>query len=103
MKTTIYLNPECSKCKEALCMLEDRNEEIEIIRYLETPPSKKELQQLISQLGITAEQLVRKSEPVYLELFSEGKYSDEEWLEILASNPILIQRQIVTKHNKDII
>jgi arsenate reductase len=103
MKTIIYHNPRCSKCREALCLLEDHKEDIEIREYLQTPPSKKELQQLIKQLGIKAEQLVRKSEGLYKENFADRKYTGKEWIDILTKNPILIERPIVIKNNKAII
>ncbi len=44
--TTIYHNPRCRKSRETLKILEDQGETIEIIKYLENPPSKQELKQL---------------------------------------------------------
>jgi arsenate reductase len=103
MKTVIYYNPKCSKCREALCILEEKKEDIEIVKYLETPPTKKELTQLLKLLGIKAEQLVRKSEDLYKNEYRDRSLSNKEWIEVMVNNPILIERPIVIKNNKAII
>jgi arsenate reductase (glutaredoxin) len=54
-------------------------------------------------LGTTAEQLVRKSEPIYKEKFEGKEFSEDEWLDIFVQFPILIERPIVVKDDKAII
>jgi len=39
----IYHNPKCGKSREGLAILEKANIEFEIIKYLNTPPTKAEL------------------------------------------------------------
>jgi arsenate reductase len=45
--TTLYHNPRCSKSRQALHILEEEGETIEIVKYLENPPSHQELKQII--------------------------------------------------------
>ena len=54
-------------------------------------------------LGMKAEQLVRKKEPLYKEKYEGKKISNSEWIKILNENPILIERPIVVKDGKAII
>ncbi|MES2558799.1 MAG: arsenate reductase (glutaredoxin) [Bacteroidota bacterium] len=103
MKTIIYHNPSCSKSCETLSILEETYEEVTIIDYVNNPPGITELTQLIAQLGIAPEQLVRKNEPIYLEQFNDTHYTDDEWIVILSRHPILIERPIVVKDGKAII
>lgn len=103
MKTIIYHNMSCSKSCETLSILQDEHEEVTIIDYVNNPPGVLELTVLIAQLGITPEQLVRKNEPVYLELFKDAVLTDAEWIEVLSKHPILIERPIVVKNGKAII
>lgn len=91
----IYFNPECSKCKEAKEILDSSACEYEIRNYLETAPSVNELKELVSKLGCKAEDLVRKTEPLFINEFSSNNYSEQEWIELLCENPVLLQRPIV--------
>ena len=61
----IYHNPRCSKSRQALAMLQEAGYEVEVIEYLNTPPTPDELADVINKLGITSEQLVRKKELLF--------------------------------------
>lgn len=103
MATIIYHNRSCSKSCEALSILEHAHEDVTIIDYVANPPGILELTVLITQLGITPEQLVRKNEPIYLEQYKEAQLTDAEWIAAMARHPILIERPIVVKNGKAII
>lgn len=99
----IYHNPRCSKSREALGLLEDNNCEIEIREYLKEPPTKKELKQLIKKTGGKPFDIVRKSEPLYIEKYKGEKLTDAQWIKVLSENPILIERPIVIDGEKAIV
>ncbi len=103
MKTIIYHNPRCSKSREALNILLVHAEDVEVINYLKAVFSEKELIELISKLGIKPEMLVRKNEPLFKENFSDKKYTDKQWVDILINNPSLIERPIVVKGKNAVI
>jgi len=103
MKTIIYHNPSCSKSREALNLLIDQKEDIEIINYMEGKLSKEELIDILNKLGVDPEVLVRKSEKIYKESFAEKNFTKNQWIDILVNNPILIERPIVVKGKKAII
>ena len=99
--TTIYHNPRCSKSRASLAALEERGIEPTIIKYLETPPSREELREVLKKLGMNAEQIVRKGEALYKELgLKDKQLSNEEWIDVLAANPKLIERPIVVNGNR---
>ncbi len=99
----IYHNPRCAKSRQTLQLIQEAGREAEIIEYLKTPPSEKELKDLIQKLGIAAEDLVRKNEAIYKEKYKGKKFSEEEWLKILSENPKLIERPIVVKGPKAVL
>lgn len=99
----IYHNPRCSKCREALDLLEGNNCSIEIREYLKEPPTKKELKELLGKLKCKAEALVRKSEPIYKEKYADTKYTETQWIKILSENPILIERPIVIDGERAVV
>lgn len=102
-KVTLYYNPRCSKCREALCMLEDKGVKADIIEYLKTPPTEKELKDLLKKLDLKPNEIIRKKEPLFEAKFKNKKLSDAEWIKVLCKNPILIERPIAIDGNKAVI
>lgn len=100
MKTTIFHNPRCSKSRETLSLLEEKEENIEVIKYLENTPTKEELEKIIGLLGILPIQLVRTKETVWIENYKNKELSTEEVIQAMVDNPKLIERPIVIKNNK---
>jgi arsenate reductase len=99
LMTTIFHNPRCSKSRAAVELLESRELDFAIIKYLEEPPSEKELAEIVKMLGVNPQQLVRKGETLFKELgLGDQNLSEEQWISILAANPKLIERPIVI-HN----
>ncbi len=99
----IYHNPRCSKSREGLKIIEQSGQKFEIIKYLETPISEKELIQILSFLNIKPLNLVRKNEAIWKTDFKNKYLTDNEVIVILISNPKLIERPIVINNNKAII
>lgn len=100
---TIYHNPRCSKSRDALTILRQRDIEPTIIEYLKTPPTVVELNAVVTKLGLQPDQLVRKGEELYKAEFAGKTLDAEQWLQILADNPILIERPIVIRGDRAVI
>jgi arsenate reductase len=99
--TTIYHNPRCSKSRASLELLQSKGINPTIIKYLDTPPDRNELAQILEKLGLQAEQIVRKGERLYEELGLKSKMlSHQQWIDILVENPQLIERPIVVNGRK---
>lgn len=101
--TTLYHNPRCSKSRQALNLLEEEGETIEVVRYLENPPSHQELMQIIELLGIKPIELVRTQETAWKENFKGKKLSDEQIVDAMVQNPKLIERPIAIKGTHAVI
>ncbi len=92
----IYHNPRCRKSRETLALLQERGIEADIIEYLKTPPSTTELNDILSKLNMTPQDLMRTKESVYKELdLKNSDLTDDALIKIMAQNPILIERPIV--------
>lgn len=100
---TIYHNNRCTKSRCALEELQKSGKDFEVIYYLETPPSKAELKEIISKLGIKPLELIRKGEKIFTENYKGKNLSDEEWIDVMIARPILIERPIVISENKAVI
>ena len=65
MKVKIYHNPRCSKSRQTLEILKNKNCDIEIIEYLKVPMVLKELKDVLSKLNYEPRDLIRKGEDIY--------------------------------------
>lgn len=99
----IYHNPRCGKSRNTLAILNEKGVNVEIVEYLKEPPSKKELKNVITKLGIKPIELIRKGEEVFKSNYKDKNLSDDEWIGVMVENPILIERPIVIKGDKAII
>ena len=102
-KVTIFQNPRCSKSREAMSILKDSTCEIEIVEYLKSTPTKKELKDLLMKLGLKPFDIVRTKEDLFQKKFKNKKFTDAEWLQIIIENPILLERPIVVDGYKAVI
>ncbi len=94
----IYHNNRCSKSRNTLAILEEKNANFEIVNYLETPPSETELDSILQKLGKEPQEIVRKGEQIYKNLdLKNANLSRQEWIKTLVENPKLIERPIVVK------
>ena len=103
MSIKIYHNPKCSKSRATLSLLEEQGVDAEVVKYLETPPSKAELKELLKMLGMSARELMRTKEEVYKELGLKDVADEEALIEAMVANPKLIERPIVVKDGKAVI
>ncbi len=99
----IYHNPRCSKSRQGLAILQEAKVDFEIIEYLKTPLSEKELKAILSKLKIDAIDLVRKNEAIWKENYKGKELSNEQIIKAMAENPKLIERPIVIHKNKAVI
>ena len=99
----IYHNPRCSKSRETLKMIQEKQPGVEIVDYLKNPPSTAEIKNLLQKLNMKAEELLRKNEDIYKKQFKGKNFNEEEWIQIMSENPKLIERPIVVKGNKAVL
>ena len=102
-KLTIYHNPGCSKSRETLQLLRQNDKIPEIIEYLQTPPSKEELIQIIKMLGITPRDLLRTTEQAYIDAKLDDSVTNDLIIDAICKFPILLQRPIVISGKRAII
>jgi arsenate reductase len=99
-KMKIYHNPRCSKSRETLALLREKGFDPVVVEYLKHPPTVEELREIIQMLGIRAQDLLRKGESIYKELYKGKALEDAEWIKIMVNNPVLIERPIVVYKKK---
>ncbi len=103
-KLTIWHNPRCSKSRQTLALIEAAGREVEIIRYLEQPPSLEVIKTMLSQLGLTDPRaMMRQGEAIYKELGLKSEDDFDGLLAAMAQHSILIERPIVSNSRRAVI
>ena len=101
---TLYHNPRCSKSRQTLQLLEERGIAPEIVLYLENSPDAETLRGLLSKLGISARQLLRKGEAEYKELgLADESLSEAALIQAMVDAPKLIERPIVVRGDRAVL
>jgi arsenate reductase len=96
MQITIYHNPKCGTSRNVLAMIRNSGEEPRIIEYLQTPPSRAELIDLLARMGMAPRSLLRRKGTPYDELgLDDPGLTDDALIDHMLAHPILIERPIV--------
>lgn len=95
-KVTIWHNPRCSKSRETLALLQQRDIAPHVVEYLKTPPSAQEITQALAQLKLDARGLMRSNEESYARLKAgDPALTQTQLIEMMHIHPELIQRPVV--------
>lgn len=97
-----YHNPRCSKSRQALALLKEKNIDVQIKLYLKDGIESDEVVVLSKALGMHPSEFVRKGESEYKELGTD-EFSIEEWADIIEKAPILLERPILLKGDQAVI
>ncbi len=98
-------NPRCSKSREALALLREHGIEPEIIEYLKTPLDLATLDRLCSALQREPQDLIRFKEDLakQRDLHANDTRPRQEWLQLLAQHPVLLERPIAWQGDSAVI
>ena len=83
--------------------MRDNGHEPNVIEYLKTPPSVKELNNICKTLGKRPKDIIRKGEQEYKELKIDKIDRDDDLLKAMVRHPKLIERPIVIRGAEAII
>lgn len=103
MSVTFYWYPKCGTCRNAKKWLTQNEIEVNEIHIVENPPSRDELHELYKKSGLELKKFFNTSGMKYRELGLKDKLktaTEEEMLELLASDGMLIKRPITTDGTK---
>jgi arsenate reductase len=100
---TFYWYPKCSTCRNAKKWLEGHNFLLNEVHIVEQAPSKEVLKELFQTSGLELKKFFNTSGMKYRELGLKDKLkaaTEDEMLELLASDGMLVKRPIVTDGQK---
>ena len=92
----IYHNPRCSKSRAALARLQQAGLSPQIIKYLDTPPQRAELEALIAKLDAPASALLRDTP-------DSAGMDDAAIIAAIMAAPERLQRPIIEDERRAVI
>ena len=98
MSITIYHNPRCSKSRQTLALLEEKGITPTVIEYLQTPPSAQELDEILTKMGKSPQDILRHKEAQ-----EEGiniNAERDQLIQALVDHPRALERPIVVNGDK---
>lgn len=98
-----YWYPKCGTCRKAKKWLDEHNVSYEAIHIVESPPSKDELKEAYEKSGLPIKKFFNTSGQKYREPGVKEKVaagSDDELLDLLASDGMLIKRPLAIGNEK---
>ncbi|MGE8206544.1 arsenate reductase family protein [Heyndrickxia sp. NPDC080065] len=103
MAMTFYWYPKCGTCRKAKKWLEEHDIAFEEVHIAENPPTRQELEEFYKISGLELKKFFNTSGQKYRELGMKDRIksaSEDELLDLLASDGMLIKRPILTDHEK---
>lgn len=99
----IWVNPACSKCRSATAALDEAGVDYTVRRYLDAPPTRDELVDVLHRLQLEPWDITRANEPAAKEIglpdLPRTSEQRDRWLDALVADPALLQRPILTAHD----
>lgn len=93
---TIYHNPDCGTSRNTLALIRNSGVEPVVIEYLNTPPGRPKLVELIVAMGMPVRSALRKKSTPYDELkLDDPNWTDDQLIDFMVQHPILMNRPIV--------
>lgn len=100
---TVWHNPKCAKSREAVKMVEEKGEEVTVVKYMDELKTRDEIKSMLKLLGVSARELMRTKEDIYKELGLAKESDESKLIDAMAAHPKLIERPILIEGNKAII
>jgi arsenate reductase len=96
MDVTIYHNPACGTSRNTLALIRHAGIEPTVIEYLQDPPSRETLVELIAAAGLGVREAMRQNVTPFVERgLDDPALSDETLIAAMLREPILINRPFV--------
>ena len=95
-----YHNARCTKSREALQLLQEKNISPEIVEYMKEPLTPAEIEEILDKLDMDAIDLVRKKEKVWKEEFADKELTEDEVILAMIEYPQLMERPILVNGDK---
>jgi arsenate reductase len=102
-QATIYHNPRCTKSRQAMQVVDELGVDVDVVRYLDTPPDEATLRSILAKLDDPPADLVRKERWSELGVTADDVATVDGVVRVLLAHPELMQRPVVVRGDRAVI
>lgn len=96
MHIEIWHNPACGTSRNTLALIRHVGIEPTIVEYLQAPPAKARLAEIIAAAGLSVREAIREKETAFAaQGLGDPSLSDDALLDAMIATPVLINRPFV--------
>jgi arsenate reductase len=100
----VYHNPRCSKSRGALEILAERGIDADVVEYLQAPPDRAALEQILDAISDPPAALIRHDDRFReLGLDPDGYQDRDRVVALLLAHPELLQRPVIIHAGRGVI
>jgi arsenate reductase (glutaredoxin) len=100
----MFHNPRCSKSRGALQILQERDVDVDVVEYLETPPDRRTLERIVDSIPDPPAALVRHDNRFKeLGLDPKAYTTKQDVVALLLEHPELMERPVVFRGERAVI
>jgi arsenate reductase (glutaredoxin) len=102
-EVTIYHNPRCTKSRQAMEVIDELGVDVDVVRYLDTPPDAATLREILGKLEDEPAELVRHDGWDELGVTAADVSTEDGVVDVLVAHPSLLQRPLLVTPDTAII
>jgi arsenate reductase len=104
-EVTMYHNPRCTKSRQALQIVDAADESfaVDVVKYLDTPPTADELKAIVAKLEDDPARLVRRERWAELGVTEDDVATPEAVVAVLTKHPSLMERPLIVTADRAFI
>ena len=99
----IFHNNRCSKSRQALAIVNQLSHDVDVIDYMNHQILKSDLIQVLKDLKMNPQDLIRKNEADYKAHVKGQNLNDDQMIDLMLKYPKLIERPIVVCEGRAIV
>jgi arsenate reductase (glutaredoxin) len=100
----VYHNPRCSKSRGALEIMAERGVDADVVEYLQAPPDRAALEQILDAISDPPAALIRHDDRFReLGLDPDGYQDRDRVVTLLLAHPELLQRPVIIHDGRGVI
>jgi arsenate reductase (glutaredoxin) len=92
---TVFYDPESCRCAKVLALVRAQGFPISEVDITRDPLTVQQILEISDLLNMKVSDLVNKDHPVYMKRFGEFDFSEDDWAQVLHSNPEIMKTPIV--------